>query len=65
MSFPWEAWFGIASAVLLIALAYAAYQTSTRNRGNDPVSDAATRELYEQPDTYPEPRRELRKQIEP
>jgi hypothetical protein len=65
MSFPLEAWFGIASAVLLIVLAYAAYQTSTRDRAHDPIGDATTRELYEHPDTYPERRRELQKQFEP
>lgn len=38
--------------ILGIAIAYGYIQYKTRNRRNDPVTEAATRSLYDHPETY-------------
>jgi hypothetical protein len=47
-----EIFYGIGALVLLAALIWATLQYRARNRANDPVTEEATRELFEKPDSY-------------
>ena len=46
-------------------LAWGLWRYHTRNKRNDPVTEEATRELYDHPDTYEERRDELNHEIRP
>ena len=47
-----EILYAVGAALLLAALIYGALQYSRRNRANEPITDKATKELYEHPDRY-------------
>jgi hypothetical protein len=47
-----EVLYGIGALVLLAALIWATLQYRARNRANDPVTEEATRELFEKPASY-------------
>jgi hypothetical protein len=47
-----EIFYGIGALVLLAALIWATLQYRARNRTNDPVTEEATRELFEKPGSY-------------
>jgi hypothetical protein len=49
-----EIGYGIGVLVLLGVLAWATWQYRRRNRANDRVTERATRELYEHPNSYNE-----------
>jgi hypothetical protein len=58
-----ELFYGIGALALLAALVWATMQYRARNRANDPVTERATRELYQKPDKYDE--RKHQRDLEP
>jgi hypothetical protein len=65
MNLSWEIAFGLGAAALFCALAYGMWSSHTRNRANDALTEKATHELHAHPDTYPETRAELEKEVRP
>lgn len=63
MNFSPEILYGVGIVILVIAFAWALIRKSARNRANDRIAEEATHELYEHPETYPERRRELQKEV--
>jgi len=61
----WEILFGVGALVLAGALVYGVWRNQTRNRANDAVTESATREEYDRPETYPEVRGELERRVKP
>ena len=62
----WEMLFHIGWVVLGLALAYGLWKYYTRNKANDAVTEQATREQYEHPESYDNERREeLRDKLRP
>ena len=57
--------FGIGALVLFAAILYGFIQYKRRNRANDPITEEATREEYDHPDTYPETRERLKERVRP
>ncbi|MDZ4375041.1 MAG: hypothetical protein U1C74_26975 [Phenylobacterium sp.] len=47
-----EVMYGVGALLLLAAIGYGMWRSKTRNRANDPITEAATREEYDHPDTY-------------
>lgn len=47
-----ELFFAVGGFALGAVLAWAAMRNSQRNRANDPITEAATREEYQHPDSY-------------
>lgn len=60
-----EILFGIGALVLLVGMFWAMVVNRRRNRANDRVTDAATRDLYNHPDGYQQRRGEYEKQLRP
>ena len=60
-----EILYGVGALILLAALVWGVIQYKTRNKANDPITEAATREEYDHPDRYPEEEEEFREQIRP
>jgi hypothetical protein len=50
----YELFYFIGAIVLLAAIGYGVYRDKTRNRRNDALTDAATREQYQHPKRYQE-----------
>ena len=44
--------FGIGTVALALGVVWAIIRNKQRNRANDPITEAATREEYEKPGTY-------------
>ena len=65
MSVPWEIVYSIGALVLLVAIIWGVMQNKKRNRANDPITEAATRESYKHPETYKEEKKEFEKQVRP
>lgn len=61
----WESLWHVGWVVLGGVLAFAVWRYHTRNKRNDRVTEKATRELYDNPETYDERREELNKQLGP
>ena len=61
----WELVWGIGVLVLLAVMVWGATQYARRNKANDPLTEKATREEYSHPDTYPQEREELKRQVRP
>ena len=49
-----EIFYGVRALILLGGLAWGTWQYRHRNRANDLVTEEATRELYEHPNSYNE-----------
>jgi hypothetical protein len=47
-----ELFFILGAIVLLVAISYAALRDGSRRRSNDRLTEAATRELYDDPARY-------------
>ena len=62
---PLELLYGVGALVLLVALVWGITQYKTRNKANDALTEAATREEYDHPDRYAAEEDEFRKQIRP
>jgi hypothetical protein len=65
MHLSWELSFGVGAAALLAAIVYGAWRNLTRNRANDPITEEATREEFEDPGSYPQRREALKKRLHP
>jgi hypothetical protein len=65
MQFSPEVLFGVGIVILVGAFAWALIRKANRNRANDRIAEQATHELYEHPETYPERREELKKEVRP
>ena len=50
----------VGAVVLLAAIIWGTMANMRRNRANDPIREAATRELYKDPDAYDEKEGEFR-----
>ena len=51
-----EILYGLGALVLLAVLVWGVTQYKTRNKANDRVTEAATRDEYDRPDTYDQDR---------
>lgn len=60
-----EVLYGLGALLLMAVLVYGVLQTRRRNRANDPITEAATREEYDHPDTYREAPARLKREIRP
>jgi hypothetical protein len=60
-----EVLYGLGALLLMAVLVYGIVQSKRRNRANDPITEAATREEYDHPDTYRQTREQLNRQIRP
>lgn len=49
-----ELWYGLGALALVLVIAWAMWRVRTRNKANDPITEAATRELREDPVAYEE-----------
>lgn len=57
----WEMLWPIGTVILAGLLVYGLVKYYTRNKANDAITEQATREQYEHPDTYDEGRRQALK----
>ena len=48
----WESLYFVGAIVIAVCAAYGIYQSRTRNKANDRVTQAATKELYADADRY-------------
>ena len=62
---PLELLYGVGALVLLIALVWGITQYKSRNKANDPLTEAATREEYDHPDTYQQKEDDFRDRVRP
>lgn len=60
-----ELLYGLGALALLAALVWGFTQHRRRNRANDAVTEAATRDEYDYPDTYQRDEQAFRDQIRP
>ena len=65
MDFQGEVLWGVGALLLLAALIYGVIQYRTRNRANDPVSEKATKALYDDLDGYDAKRDALEDEVKP
>ena len=61
----WEILYGVGALVLALAIAYGLMRNRGRNRANDPLTEQATREEYQHPETYGETEDALRNRTRP
>lgn len=47
--FSWEIFFGLGALLLAAALIWGMTRNRTRNRANDPITEATTAEQYDRP----------------
>jgi len=57
--------YGLGALVLLAALVWGITQYKTRNKANDPITEAATREEYDHPDRYQSEQEKFKDQVKP
>ena len=62
---PHELTYGLGALLLLAVLVYGFVQYKRRNRANDPITEAATREEYDHPDTYQQEQDRFKEQTRP
>ena len=60
-----EILYGLGALVLLAALVWGFTQYKRRNRANDPITEAATHDEYDHPDTYEQDEQRFRDQVRP
>ena len=60
-----ELLYGVGIVGLFLALIWGYVQYKTRNRANDPLTEAATKAEYDQPEDYEAIERDLKKQVRP
>jgi hypothetical protein len=65
MELPGEVFYGIGALLLLLGLMWGVYQSKTRNRRNDKITEEAVRQRRRHPETYDRKREELKKKVEP
>jgi hypothetical protein len=57
--------YGLGALALLVALVWGITQYKTRNKANDPLTEAATREEYDHPDSYSQEQKRFKDQVRP
>ncbi len=57
--------YGLGALVLALGLAWGIFQSRSRNRANDEVTDRATREEYDHPETYDHRSEDLKREVHP
>lgn len=62
---PLELLYGVGALLLAAALVWGIVQYRTRNKANDPLTEAATREEYDHPDRYQQEQDDFKKRIRP
>jgi hypothetical protein len=60
-----EVLFAVGTVVLFIALLWGFVRYKTRNRANDPITEAATRAEYNHPEAYGAEEAKLKEQVRP
>lgn len=65
MGFQGEVLWGVGALLLLAALIYGVIQYKTRNRASDPVSEKATKALYDDLEGYDAKRDALKDEVKP
>ena len=60
-----EILYGLGALVLLAVLVWGITQYKTRNKANDPLTEAATREEYDHPETYDREQERFKDQVRP
>jgi hypothetical protein len=60
-----EVLFGVGIVVLFLGLLWGFVQYKTRNKANDPLTDAATKAEYDDPHNYDVAEAELKSKIQP
>ena len=60
-----EILYGLGALVLLAAIVWGYAQYKTRNKANDPITEAATREEYDHPDRYKAEQEQFKDQVRP
>ena len=63
---PWEMVWPIGIVILGLAIGYGAWRNAHRNKANDAITEEATRQEYDHPDTYMEGRKQaLDREVRP
>lgn len=62
---PLELIYGLCIVALAVGIAYAMRQYRTRNRANDAVGQAATREQYKHPERYEQEEKRFKEKVRP
>jgi hypothetical protein len=62
---PMELIYGLGALVLMVALVWGIVQYKTRNKANDALTEAATREEYDHPDRYGQEQDDFKNQVRP
>lgn len=62
---PLELLYGVGALLLAAALVWGIVQYRTRNKANDALTEAATREEYDHPDTYEQEQDDFKKKVRP
>lgn len=62
---PLELLYGVGALLLAAALVWGVVQYRTRNKANDPLTEAATREEYDHPDRYQDEQDDFKNQVRP
>lgn len=65
MNLSWEVLFGAGALVIALAIAWGMMRNRTRNRANDPLTEAATREQYDHPKSYAAEQDAYREEVRP
>jgi hypothetical protein len=60
-----EILYGLGALVLLAALVWGITQYKTRNKANDALTEAATREEYDHPESYGRDQERFKDQVRP
>ena len=60
-----EIFYGLGALLLFAALAWAVLRVRGRNKANDPITEAATRDEYDHPDRYKRDQEEFRREVRP
>lgn len=60
-----EVLFGVGIVVLFFGLLWGFIQYKTRNRANDPLTEAATKAEYDHPETYEADEAALKEKVQP
>ena len=60
-----EILYGLGALVLLAALVWGFTQYKTRNKANDAITEAATREEYDHPDRYEHEQERFKDRVKP
>jgi hypothetical protein len=63
--FSWEVLFGLGVVILAVGLIWGLSRNRTRNRANDPVTEAATRAAYDHPEAREAVTRDAQGQVRP